>query len=471
MRNASAGQSIAQQQPGMRRSVEEWRLEAEAHEAAGRLDEAESLLGQILEARPDDLLALQQAALLSHKRKRIPEAIERLERAIALAPDRPIYHRNLCELYRSQGRLDEALPHGLSAVELAPDDVSAYYNLGVLHYDRMEIEDAIRRERRALELAPDLATAHFELAESLLLSGQFEEGWREYEHRFDLPNVPPLLPAGHRQPLWDGKPMPTGTLLLIGDQGFGDTIQFCRYIAEVAKLCPNLILAASAEMQPIVLQQPGIKQYSDRWETMPAFDAYCPLSGLPRLFRTDLGSIPAPVPYVKADPAKVAQWCRRLNVLVPKGYRRIGIVWAGRPTHGNDFNRSMKLQRLGALAKRDKTALLSLQMGPAQAEIARYFGRAPLFNLGAEIADFTDTMAIIAAIDRLVAVDTSVAHLAGAMGRPVSILLPYAPDWRWLMKRSDTPWYPTVTLCRQTAPGDWESAVASMLRTLETRHK
>ena len=453
----------------MRRSIEAWRLEAAAHEAAGRLEEAENLLGQILEARPDDLLALQQAALLSHKCKRIGEAIERLKRAIALAPDRPIYHSNLCELYRSQGQLDEALPHGLSAVELAPDDARAHYNLGVLHYDRMEIEDAIRRERRALELAPDLPTAHFELAESLLLSGRFEEGWREYEYRFDLPNVPPLLPAGHRQPLWDGRPMPTGTLLLIGDQGFGDTIQFCRYIAEVAKLCPNLILAASTEMQPIVLQQPGIKQCSDRWETLPAFDAYCPLSGLPRLFRTDLGNIPASVPYIRADPAKVAQWRRRLDVLVPKGYRRIGVVWAGRPTHGNDFNRSMKLQRLDALAKQDKTALLSLQMGPAQAEIGRYFGSAPLFNLGAEIADFTDTMAIIAAIDRLVAVDTSVAHLAGAMGRPASILLPYAPDWRWLMKRSDTPWYPSVTLCRQTSPGDWESAVVSMLRTLEDR--
>jgi hypothetical protein len=455
--------------PGRRQTVEEWRQEAEAHEAAGRLEAADELLGQILAASPDYLPALQQAALLSHKLKRPIEAIERLERVLALAPDQPVHHRNLCELYRGQGRLEEALVHGLRAVDLAPEDAGAHYNLGVLYYDRMEIETAIRHERRALELDPSLATAHFELSESLLLSGRFAEGWQEYEYRFAMPNVPLLLPAGHGKPLWDGTPMPTGTLLLIGDQGFGDTIQFCRYIRDVAKLCPSFVVAASIEMRPIILQQPGVTQCLDRWEAMPAFDAYCPLSGLPRLFRTGLDSIPAPVPYLKPDPAKLDQWRRRLDALVPKGYRRIGLVWAGRPTHGNDFNRSMRLGRLGALGRRDKTALLSLQKGPGQAEIGQYFGTAPLFNLGAEIEDFTDTMAILALTDRLVTVDTSVAHLAGAMGRPVSILLPYAPDWRWLMHRSDTPWYPSVTLCRQAAPGDWDSAVAAMLRSLDHR--
>jgi len=303
------------------------------------------------------------------------------------------------------------------------------------------------------------------LAEGLLLTGQFEEGWKEYEYRFDLPNAPALLPPNDR-PLWDGAPMPNGTLLLIGDQGFGDTIQFCRYIPEVAKICPNLIMACSSEMKPIVTQQPGIRQYFDRWEQMPAFDAYCSLSGLPRLFGTRLDNIPAPIPYVKADPAKVEQWRRRIEMLVPKGYRRLGLVWSGRPTHGNDFNRSMSLQKLGDLAKLDGVALLSVQMGPGQAEIGRYFGRAPLINLGAEIEDFTDTMAIFECIDRLVAVDTGVAHLAGAMGKPVSILMPYAPDWRWLLDRTDTPWYPTVTLHRQDAPGQWDGAIGKMLETV-----
>jgi hypothetical protein len=460
---------IARQSQEVARTAEEWCREAKAHEAAGRLDEAEDVLARILVAHPDDLRALQQAALLSHKRKRPLEAVERMERVVALAPHEPSYRRDLCELYRVQGRLDEALLHGLRAVELAPDDAAAHYNLGVLYYDRMEIEDALRHDRRALALDPGFASAHFELAEALLVSERFAEGWQEYEYRFDLPNVPPLLPENRRAPLWDGRPLRDGTLLLIGDQGFGDTIQFCRYIPMAAKLCANLVVAASAEMQPLILQLPGIRQCTEQWENMPSFDAYCPLSGLPRLFHANLDSIPAPVPYLRADPAKTQHWRRRLDSLAPKGYRRIAIAWAGRPAHGNDFNRSMPLSRLDALGRLPETVLVSLQKGPAQAEIGRYFGAAPLLNLGAEIADFTDTMAILAAVDRLVAVDTSVAHLAGAMGKPVSILLPYAPDWRWLMKRNDTPWYPTVTLCRQIAPGDWDSAVTAMLSTLGRR--
>ncbi|HLZ66839.1 MAG TPA: tetratricopeptide repeat protein [Aliidongia sp.] len=452
--------------PPVSKTIDEWRADAEAHEQAGRLNEAEALLAHIIQAAPGYHPALHQAAILSYKRKRPLEAIARFERVIELAPDTALYHRNICELYRSQSRLDEAVAHGKRAVELAPEDPGAAYNLGVIHYDRLEIDQAIAAVRRALELDPSQASAHFELAESLLLTGQFEEGWEEYEYRFSLPNAPKLLPPNDR-PQWDGKPMPNGTLMLIGDQGFGDTIQFCRYIPEVAKLAPNLIMACSSEMRPIVMQQAGITQYFDRWEHMPAFDAYCPLSGLPRLFGTRLDTIPAPVPYVQADPEKAERWRRRIDALVPKGYRRIALVWAGRPTHGNDFNRSMTLAKLGELAKLDGVALLSLQMGGPQAEIGRYFGRAPLINLGAEIQDFTDTMAILDGVDRLVAVDTGVAHLAGSMGKPVSILVPYAPDWRWLLDRADTPWYPTVSLHRQDAPGQWGGAIAKMLETVK----
>lgn len=447
--------------------TEAWRQEAEALEAAGRLDDAEAILGPRIAAEPNRPLVLQQAALLSFKRKHPHEAIERLERAVALMPNHPLFRRNLCEIYRSMDRLDEALIHGLRAAELTPDDANAHYNLGVLYYDRMEIAAAIHHDRKALALDPSMTAAHFELAEALLVSGQFEEGWQEYEYRFRLPNAPTLLQPGHDAPLWDGKPTPEGTLLMIGDQGFGDTIQFSRYIPDVVRLCPNLIVAASAEMLPLIRQQPGILHSSDRWEMLPAFHAYCPLSGLPRLFAADLTNIPAPIPYLKPDAGKIASWRHRLDTLVPKGMRRIGIVWAGRPAHGNDHKRSMKLSALDALARQDGVALISLQKGPAQAEIGRYFGPAPLFNLGAEIESFEDTMAILSLVERLVTVDTSVAHLAGAMGRPVSILLPFAPDWRWLMQRSDTPWYPNAKLCRQTAPGDWDSAVAAMLRTLE----
>jgi len=446
------------------KTVDAWRSDAENLAAAGKLEEAEQLLAKIIEAKPNYHPALHQGAILSWRRKRPRESLARFFRALELAPDIAMYHRNVCEVLRAQGRLEEALAHGQRAVALAPNDAASHYNLGVIYYDRLEIEAAIAAERRALELEPKNASAHFELAESLLISGQFEEGWREYEWRFDLPTAPPLLPPNNR-PQWNGQAMPSGTLMLIGDQGYGDTIQFCRYIPEVAKLCPNIIVACSAEMKPIVTQLPGIARYYDRWQDMPAFDAYCPLSGLPRLMGTNLENPPPPAPYLKADPERVAYWRERLDQLLPPGYRRIGLAWAGRPTHGNDFNRSMSLEKCAPLLALENTAFVSLQMGAAQAQIGRYFGSAPLINMA---ENFTDTMAILECLDRLVAVDTSLAHLAGALGRPVSILLPFAPDWRWLLKRSDTPWYPTVTLHRQDKPGDWEGAVQSAVALLQS---
>ncbi|HSC60132.1 MAG TPA: tetratricopeptide repeat-containing glycosyltransferase family protein [Rhizomicrobium sp.] len=452
----------AAQRQRVRKTVDQWRAEAVAFEKAGRLEDAEALLAKIIEAKPNYHPVIHQAAILSWKRKRPKESLQRFARALELSPQEPMYHRNICEVLRSQGRLDEALAHGVRAVELSPQDAGSHYNVGVIRYDRLEIEEGIAAIRRALELDPASASAHFELAEALLLTGQFKEGWEEYEWRFDLPSAPPLLPPNDKV-LWDGKPMPNGTLMLIGDQGFGDTIQFCRYIPMAAERCPRILMAASKEMQPIVMQQKGITEYYDRWEQMPAFDAYCSLSGLPKLFGTDLNNIPAPVPYVKADPAKAEHWRKKLDALTPPGYRRMGLVWAGRPTHGNDFNRSTSLRQLAPLMAQPNIAFVSLQKGDGQNQIGSYFGTAPLINFGAEIEDFTDTMGILDNLDRLVTVDTGVAHLAGAMGRPVSILVPFAPDWRWLLSRSDTPWYPTIALHRQDRPGDWDSAIAKAI--------
>jgi ADP-heptose:LPS heptosyltransferase len=173
------------------------------------------------------------------------------------------------------------------------------------------------------------------------------------------------------------------------------------------------------------------------------------------------------VPYLRADPARAAQWKRRLDALAPAGYRRIGLVWAGRPEHGNDRNRSMALKQLAPLAALDRVVLVSLQKGPAGGQIGGYFGPAPLINLAPEIGDFTDTAGIIDALDVVVTVDTSVAHLAGAMAKPACVLLPFAPDWRWLRDRHDSPWYPSVRLFRQNRPGDWSDAVARLAEFID----
>ncbi len=421
---------------------------ANEFERAGRLEEAERLTRHALAAAPDHPDVLHLAGILAFRRKVLPEALALMERALALAPDAPLHLRNICELYRTLGRLDDALAAGQRAAELAPGDPMALHNLSILHYERLEPDAALACADRALALEPNLPGAHFERAEVLLLQGKMAEGWEEYEWRYRIAGAPQLMPPTDK-PQWDGAAMPETTLLLIADQGFGDVIQFARYIPWVLERAPKIAIAGSLEVMPLLRQIAPDVQVFQNWAECPAYTAFCPLSGLPRLHGTRVDNVPAPVPYLTADPARVARWRARLDQLTPTGYRRIAITWAGRPTHNNDRNRSTALADFTPLASLPNTALVSLQKGDPAAQAGSFFGRAPLLNLGAEITDFADTMAILDCVDLLVSVDTSVVHLAGAMGRPAWVLLPRAPDWRWLLERRDSPWYPSLRLFRQ----------------------
>ncbi len=437
---------------------------ATEHEQAGRLAEAETILRHVIAEAGDHHPALQLMGIVAFKEDRLAESVQLMERSIALAPMEALYYRNICEIYRVLGRLDEALVAGRRAAALAPQDVHCYHNLGVRHYHRLELDEAIAAGERAIALNPDFAGAHFGIAEASLLRGDFERGWEEYEWRMKLANAPTLLPPTER-PQWDGTKLRDGTLLLIADQGYGDVIQFARYIPWAAARCPFLAVACSPEIQPIIAQMPGVGMTFAHWEQQPEFVAYCPLSGLPRLAGTRLETIPAEtIPYLHADPAKVAEWSDRLATLVPSGYRRIGIAWAGRPTHHNDRNRSTQLAAFAPLAELPRTALLSLQKGPAQAQIGSYWGRAPLVNLGAEDRGygFADAMAIVECLDLLVTIDTSIAHLAGAMGKEAWVILCYAPDWRWLLNRADSPWYPSLRFFRQGPDRSFDAVIAGI---------
>jgi tetratricopeptide (TPR) repeat protein len=428
---------------------------------------AESTLAQILVEIPEKPSALHLAGIIALKRRHVAESATLMERAIAALPGNAIYHRDVCEVYRLLGRYDEAVAAARRAVRLSPEDPHCYNNLGVAYYDRLQLDEAIACAREALDRDPQFAGAHLGMAEALLLRGDFARGWEEYEWRFKVANAPELMPASDK-PQWDGGTLPPGKLLLIADQGYGDVIQFCRYITWAAERAPKPTVACSPEIQSMLVHQRGVGLVIDNWEQRPDFDAYCPLSGLPRLARTRLETIPAPVPYMHAEPMKTALWAERLNILLPRAYRRIGIVWAGRPTHNTDHNRSTALAALAPLSRLPRIVLVSLQKGPAQAQIGGYWGRAPLINLGPEIREYADTMAIIEGLDLLVTVDTSVAHLAGAMGKPVWIMLPFAPDWRWLLDRSDSPWYPSVRLFRQKKPLHWGTVVSEIVAALES---
>jgi Flp pilus assembly protein TadD len=436
------------------------------HEQAGRLAEAAALCTDILASRPDDAPALNLLGIIAYRQGRLTEAIALVERAVARDGDEAVYRRNLCELDRLAGRLDAALEHGRRAVALAPDDAHAHYNLGLVHADRLELDAAIAAERAALAREPGFAGAHFELAEALLLQGELAAAWDAYEWRWQLPSAPAHMRALAARPTWAGEPLGGRALLLIADQGFGDTIQFMRYIPAVAARCPDVMIACGPEMAPLIAQQPGTRALFDIRQPVPRFDVHCPLSSLPRAFGTTLATIPTPMPYLRAAPEAAARWRARLDARAPAGHRRIGLVWAGRPEHENDRNRSLPLATLAPLGALARTALVALQLGPARAQIAGYAGAAPLIDLAPEIADFTDTMAILEALDLVVAVDTAVAHLAGAMAKPVALLLPFAPDWRWLTGRADSPWYPSVRLFRQPAPGAWDAAVGALAQSL-----
>jgi len=440
---------------------------AHEYEVAKRFDDAERLLGHILKAHPAHAPALHLMGVVAFRQGRKVQALALMEKAIALGVDTPLYYRNIGEVYRTLGRHPEAAAAARKSVALNPGDALALMNCAIILADQNLTDEAISCFEQALALRPDLPGAHFGLAEALLSRGDFARGWAEYEWRFRIADVPRLMPPTDK-PQWDGQPMGSDrTLVLIADQGFGDAIQFGRYIKWAAERAANIVLACSPQLKPILCQLDPNMRLSVTWSDITEFDAWCPLTGLPRLAGTVLETIPADMPYLKAEAARVAQWKKKLDRLTPAGLKRIGVVWAGRPTHKNDWKRSMTLAALAPVTALDGIALVVLQKGPEQTQAGAYFGRAPLVHLSTEVEDFDDTMAIMAGLDLVLTVDTSVAHLAGAMGLPVWIMLPWCAEWRWLKDRPDSPWYPTARLFRQPGPNDWlgvSEQIAAALR-------
>ncbi|HUB12076.1 MAG TPA: tetratricopeptide repeat protein [Acetobacteraceae bacterium] len=439
---------------------------ANEYERAGRLAEAKRLLDCILTASPNQGDALHLSGIVAFRMGDPAQALDLMEASLRHGIDTPLYLRNICEVYRTLGRLDDALAAAQRATMLAPADPLCLHNQSIIHFHRGELDACLDCADRALRIDPSLAGAHFVRAEALLQRGDLAEGWEEYEWRFRIGGAAPLMPPTDK-PQWQGEDLGGGRLLLIADQGFGDAIQFCRYIAWAEARCSDIALACSAELAPLLRQvAPRVLMFQN-WAGAPDYAAFAALTGLPRLAGTRVETVPAPIPYLHADPARVALWQQRLDGLVPRGFRRIGVIWAGRPTHNNDRNRSAQLADFLPIANVPGIALLALQKGPGTGQAGEYYGRAPLINVGAEIQDYDDTMAILENIERLVTVDTSVAHLAGAMGRPVWIMLPKAPDWRWLLDREDSPWYPSVRLFRQTQVRKWDDVAERIATALK----
>ncbi len=439
---------------------------ASEYERDGRYDDAKRLLDYVLAADPNEPNALHLAGIVSFRRGDPEGALELMQHSLTCGIDTELYLRNISEIYRVLGRLDEALDTARRATALAPADPLCLQNQAIIHQQRLELDAALDCADEALRLDPSLPGAHFARAEALLLRGDWAAGFEEYEWRFRIGGASPLMPKTATLQ-WDGRPLPDDTLLLIADQGFGDVVQFCRYIPWTAQRCLHVAIACSMEMAPLVRQMHPDLHLFERWEDCPAYAAFCALSGLPRLHGTRPDNVPAATPYLRADPQRAALWRTRLDRLAPRGYRRVGLAWAGSPKHANDRNRSANLATFAPLGVLRGIALVSLQKGPAMAQAGAYFGRAPLINIGAEIADYNDTMAILDCLDVLITVDTSVCHLAGAMNRPAWIMLARTPDWRWLLGRANSPWYRSVRLFRQSTRQRWDEPVAEIAACLQ----
>jgi Tfp pilus assembly protein PilF len=433
--------------------------------AAGQLDQADALCRQTLLAAPDHGELLQMLANIATRRGEVARAIVLLERA-AISPNAsPEVFGALCRLYRVHGRLDDARTAGREAMRRPGHSASSAFNLAMVHVESREFEDAATHLLHALAIDPNFAAARLELGHVLLRNGEFKAGWLEYEWRFRLEHTRDVLPKINA-PQWNGMRLPRSRILLIGDQGYGDTIQFARYIPWVAERVGEVVLGCCQELLPLISQLPGIHSSFVRWQDIPGFSVFCPLSSLPHVFGTELETIPGSVPYLKADPAKVARWSARIRAAVGDTALKVGIAWAGRPSHPNDRARTLRWLQLQPLTRIPGVALVALQKEiPAvdRSEFPVGFGA---LDLSAELDDFGDTAAVIENLDLVVTIDSSAAHLAGALAKPTWVMLPWVPDWRWLMDREDTPWYPTLRLFRQPAHGDWAATIARVAQEL-----
>lgn len=325
----------------------------------------------------------------------------------------------------------------------------------------------VELQRKAVDRYPGELDARFELAETLLMLGEFERGWREYRFRYRLTYTHQLERKVQR-PRWDGRPLNGKTLLIHDEQGFGDTLQFLRLVSRAKQQSgAHVVLEVMPELRTLVQQMDGYDELITRGELPPRFDMFCELLSLPMALKLQLGDLPATpsgrFPYLRADTPHIGKWQRRLAGL-PRPW--VALVWAGRPEHQNDRNRSMRLSDFAALARHD-ISFLALQKGPAAEETKNAPPAMTLVSLGDEIADFEDSAAILTLADLLISVDSAPAHLAGALGRPAWVLLPFDPDWRWLVGREDSPWYPSLRLFRQPVRGDWATPLHRLSHALD----
>jgi tetratricopeptide (TPR) repeat protein len=400
----------------------------------------------------------------------LEEAIAACQRAIALKPNLAEAHCNLGETLFKQDRIEAAIVAYHQAIALKPDLGNAHCNLGVALCEQNRIPEALSHLHTAVSLDPDDAIAHINLGMTQILIGDFENGLSEYEWRWQHKDIPKL---NFSQPLWDGSALDGRRILIWAEQGFGDTVQFIRYAPMLDQMGGRAIVRCPASLVRLIASMPSVELAIAEGEPLPEYDVHVQMLSLPKLLETTVANIPAQVPYIQSD---IWQCAAIAKNSLPLDALNVGIVWASGYRDQPDalrfyHKKSCPLSEFMRLLDIPQVQLYSLQVGGNANDIDEFIGCDRLHNWSPFIHDFTDTAALVAQLDLVIAVDTAIVHLAGAMGKPVWNLLPFAPDWRWFLEREDTPWYPTMRLFRQSERGNWEEVIKRVGAALRSFQK
>jgi Flp pilus assembly protein TadD len=430
-------------------------------------EEAEVVLRQAVNADRMDVDLGVNLAYALIQREQLDEAAKVYQHILARRPDYHEVHANLAFVRERQGRLEEAQAAALRAIELRPDYAEAFNNLGMILRSMHRPKEACRALRKALELKPDFALAEFNLGTTLLLAEDYTAGWRGYRLRARLDETETFDAPF---PEWDGGPLPDKRLLVYSDQGFGDTIQFARFLARCkSQSQARVVLCCQPSLVALIAGLAGVDEIIEKGTSIPKCDAQIALASLPGLFGITVDSVGGGIPYLRPTRdlrPEIAELLRR----GPINSLRVGLVWQGNPNQKRDVVRSCPLEKLMPLFNAAGATFFSLQTGePGRRQIAELQLGERLIDVGEALTDFRETAAAMATLDLVITVDTATAHLAGALGRPVWTVLCHTPDWRWHLNRRDSPWYPTMRLFRQPRWGDWDSVVREIQDCLTAR--
>ncbi|HEV3304129.1 MAG TPA: tetratricopeptide repeat-containing glycosyltransferase family protein [Planctomycetaceae bacterium] len=438
-----------------------------AYKKQGRLDMASVCFRRSVELCPAFPEAWNNLGNTLSEQGDLAAAAECFLRACRVQPEFAGAHFNYAQALAGMGRFDASIAACRRALELAPRSAEFYNGLGIVLFDAQRVDEALAAYEQALNLRPDFPSARYNRALAWLLKGDFARGWSEYEWRWKLPGAPPIP---FQQPRWDGAVAPEATVLLDAEQGLGDTIQFARYAPLVKSRVGRVILRCQKPLVTVLRSLSGVDEIIGQEDQVPHFDAWVPLLSVPQFFTPAIENIPRAVPYLSADDSLVRFWQPRIGRF---GGLRVGVHWQGNPAFLKDRFRSIPLACFEPLAKLPGVRLISLQKEAGTEQLTHRIVTFPVVDLGLKPAEihgpFLDTAAILRCLDVVVTSDTSLAHLAGALGIETWLAVPHVPEWRWLLGRENTPWYPTLRLARQSQVGQWGGVFVRIAAALRNR--